>query len=165
MPKESPKLSAQATPPEIRVKRELWVNGLHSVARLNGRWVATRKWHTKKDTGIIKDIVVHIESFPETYKPKKRKEKPKPSFAFKITGIRPEKFVYLMQSHFGKEYRCYSMTSSQLYTMNSNVKEYLFDVTKRAYIEEFKYPNEDHFDNLRLIKIYNSHTMETLRSY
>jgi hypothetical protein len=49
--------------------------------------------------------------------------------------------------------------------MNENTKEYLFEMTKKAYIEEFKYPDENHFENLRLLKIYDSRTMETLRSY
>jgi len=162
MSKRSPKVDA---PPEIRVKREIWKNGrAYSVAREYGRWVKVKKWHTKKDTEEVKTYVVYIQTYPEK---KYRKPLPKKPYGynFNLTGIRPEKYVYLMQSHFGKEYRCFSMTSSEIYTMNESTKEYLFEMTKKAYIEEFKYPDEDHFENLRLLKIYDSRTMETLRSY
>jgi hypothetical protein len=162
MSKRSPKIDA---PPDISVKREIWKNGAYSVARDSlGHWITTRKWHGKKDTEEVKTYVVYIQTQPEK---KYRKLLPKKPYGynFNLTGIRPEKYVYLMQSHFGKEYRCFSMTSSEIYTMNENTKEYLFEMTKKAYIEEFKYPDENHFENLRLLKIYDSRTMETLRSY
>jgi len=162
MSKRSPKVDA---PPEISVKREIWKNGAHSVARDSlGHWITTRKWHSKKDTEEVKTYVVYIQAQPE-----KKYRKPLPAkpygYDFKISGLRPEKYVYYMQSHFGKEYSNFSITSSELYIMDGKTKEYLFNMTKKAYIQEFGYPDENHFENLRLLRIYNSRTMETLRSY
>lgn len=154
---------------EITIKRELWTikktgkKSFYSVARKNGRWVATKKWHGKTTTQELETYVVYIQEYPEE---KYRKPIPREyRYDFKRTDIRPEKYVYLMQSHFGNEYRNYSMTSSQLYRMDARTKEYLFNMTKKTYVEEFRYPNEDHFDNLTLIKIYDSHKTETVRSY
>jgi len=162
MSKRSPKIDA---PPEISVKREIWKNGrAYSVARESGRWVKVKKWHTKKDTEEVKTYVVYIQAQPE-----KKYRKPLPTkpygYDFKISGIRPEKYVYSMQSHFGKEYRNFSMTSSELYTMDKSAKDYLFNMTKKAYIQEFGYPDENHFENLRLLRIYNSNNTITIRSY
>jgi hypothetical protein len=162
---KEPSLASQ----EITIKRELWTikktgkKSYYSTARKNGRWVSTKKWHDKTTTEELKTYVVYIQEYPEE---KYRKPIPREyRYDFKRTDIRPEKYVYLMQSNFGNEYRNYSMTSSQLYTMDARTKEYLFNMTKKTYVEEFRYPNEDHFDNLTLIKIYDSHKMETIRSY
>lgn len=164
MPKRSPKVDAQSIIPKIKIKREIWNGKAYVVARQHGRFVKVQKWHSKKDTEEVKTYVVYIQAQPE-----KKYRKPLPAkpygYDFKISGLRPEKYVYSMQSHFGKEYRNFSMTSSELYTMDGKAKDYLFNITKRAYIQEFGYPDENHFENLRLLRIYNSRTMETLRSY
>ena len=145
----------------IKIKRESWKNGLHSVARLNGKWVATRRWHGKKDTERVKDIVVHIESFRETYKPSKPVQ---PSF----TGFRKSKnnldifmydrYVYLIQAKFdGGDVRTYSMTSSQLYNMDKDMKINLFSAARHAY--------GDSPAKFRLLKIYNSRIMQNVKTF
>ena len=126
-----------------------------------------KKWASLSNQDRI-DIMNHIPLY-KIAQPEKKYRKPLPAkpygYDFKISGLRPEKYVYSMQSHFGKEYRNFSMTSSELYTMDKSAKDYLFNITKKAYIQEFGYPDENHFENLRLLRIYNSRTMETLRSY
>lgn len=144
--------------PTISVKRESWKNGYHTVARRSGRFVATRKWSSKKDTQIIEDIVVHIESFPETYKPSKQKKKVSLSYNFHRTGIRPDKYVYVLLAKFGKEFRNFSMTSNELYRMDESARASLYAQTKHAY-------NDSDLEDLRIIRIYNSYTMENIRRY
>jgi hypothetical protein len=154
MPKRSPKINAQ---PEISVKREIWKNNrAYSVARESGRWVKVKKWHSKKDTEEVKTYVIYIKQYPE-----KKYRKPLPSkpygYNFKRTGIKPDKYVYLLQAKFDKEYRTFSMTSTELYEMNENTKISLFSATRQAY--------GDSPIKLKLLRVYNSITGEIIRKY
>lgn len=147
---------------EIKIKRESWKNGLHSVARDNlGRWVTTRKWHSKKDTEIVKDIIVLRVSFPKEYVKREKAVKT----VFKRTGIKPEKYVYLLQAKtdesskrkYDANYLSFSMTSSVLLEMNESNKISLFAATRHAY--------GDSPIKFRIIRIYDSRDNSIVKKY
>lgn len=156
-----------ATAPVIRVKRESWKNGLHSVARdIFGRWVTTRKWHSKKDTEKVRDIVVLKVSFPKEVKKYMGVPAPKKSSFSRTTDTNLNKYVYLLQAktdrtsklkYDGVDYLTFSMTSTELFEMNENNKISLFASVRHAY--------GDSPIKLRLLRVYNAITGETVRKY
>jgi len=153
------KSSTLATPPTIRIKREKWKNGLHSVARdESGHWITTRKWHSQKDTEAVKDYVVLKVSFPKEYKKKTTVTKATKS-DFKRTGVRPNKYIYLMQSKYGNEFRRFSMTSEELFEMNETNKKYLFNRTRDEYAKGGS-PIK-----LKILRIYNAIDGSVIKTY